>query len=33
MVHSIWPLTANTGLRGLAFAVGMEGAGPFDYTN
>ena len=32
-VHSIWPLTAHTGLRGLAFAVGIEGAGPVDYTS
>jgi oxalate decarboxylase/phosphoglucose isomerase-like protein (cupin superfamily) len=33
VAHSIWPLTANSGLRGLAFAVGIEGAGPVDYTN
>jgi quercetin dioxygenase-like cupin family protein len=33
VVHSIRPLTANSGLRGLAFAVGIEGAGPVDYTN
>jgi quercetin dioxygenase-like cupin family protein len=33
VVHSIWPLTGNTGLRGLAFAVGIEGAGPVDYTS
>ena len=32
-VHSIWPLTANAGLRGLAFAVGIAGAGPVDYTS
>ena len=33
VVHSIWPLTSNSGLRGLAFAVGIEGAGPVDYTS
>ena len=33
VVHSIWPLTANSGLRGLAFAVGIEGAGLVDYTS
>jgi quercetin dioxygenase-like cupin family protein len=33
IVHSIWPLTENSGLRGLAFAVGIEGAGPVDYTS
>src|ERR1017187_10848661 len=33
VVHSIWPLTANSGLRGLAFAVGIEGASPVDYTS
>jgi quercetin dioxygenase-like cupin family protein len=33
VVHSIWPLTANSGLRGLAFAVGIEGANPVDYTS
>ena len=33
IVHSIWPLTANSGLRGLAFAVGIEGVGPVDYTS
>ena len=33
VVHSIWPLTAHSGLRGLAFAVGIEGAGPVDYTS
>jgi mannose-6-phosphate isomerase-like protein (cupin superfamily) len=32
-VHSIWPLTAHTGLRGLAFAIGIEGSGPVDYTS
>jgi len=30
-VHSIWPLTEHTGLRGLAFAI--EGADPVDYTS
>ena len=30
--HSIWPLTENTSLRGLAFAIGMDGTGPVDYT-
>jgi quercetin dioxygenase-like cupin family protein len=33
VVHSIWPLTDNTGLRGLAFAIGIEGAGQVDYTS
>jgi quercetin dioxygenase-like cupin family protein len=33
IVHSIWPLTENSGLRGLAFAVGIEGSGPVDYTS
>ena len=32
-VHSIWPLTAHARLRGLAFAVGIDGAGPVDYTS
>jgi hypothetical protein len=32
-VHSIWPLTAHTGLRGQAFAIGIEGAGTVDYTS
>ena len=31
-VHSIWPLTQHTSLRGFAFAIGMEGNGPVDYT-
>lgn len=32
-MHSIWPLTANSGVRWLAFAVGIEGADPVDYTS
>jgi mannose-6-phosphate isomerase-like protein (cupin superfamily) len=32
-VHSIWPVTPNAALRGLAFAIGMEGSGPVDYTS
>jgi quercetin dioxygenase-like cupin family protein len=32
-VHSIWPLTEHTGLRGLAFAIGIEGSGPVNYTD
>jgi mannose-6-phosphate isomerase-like protein (cupin superfamily) len=32
-VHSIWPLTPHAGLRGLAFAIGIEGTGPVDYTS
>ena len=31
--HSIWPATKNAPLRGLAFAIGMEDAGPVDYTH
>ena len=27
-VHSIWPVTKNSPLRGLAFAIGIEGDGP-----
>jgi mannose-6-phosphate isomerase-like protein (cupin superfamily) len=30
--HSIWPTTDNAPLRGLAFAVGVKGSGPVDYT-
>jgi mannose-6-phosphate isomerase-like protein (cupin superfamily) len=32
-VHSIWPVTEHTSLRGLAFAIGIEGANPVDYTS
>ena len=32
-VHSIWPITKNSSLRGLAFAIGIEGTGPVDYTS
>jgi mannose-6-phosphate isomerase-like protein (cupin superfamily) len=32
-VHSIWPVTPNSSLRGLAFAIGIEGSGPVDYTS
>ena len=32
-VHSIWPVTKNSSLRGLAFAIGIEGTGPVDYTS
>ncbi len=30
--HSIWPVSANAPLRGLAFAIGVRGAGTVDYT-
>ena len=30
--HSIWPATKNAPLHGLAFAIGVKGAGPVDYT-
>ena len=32
-VHSIWPVTKNSSLRGLDFAIGIEGTGPVDYTS
>ena len=32
-VHSIWPVTENASLRRLAFAIGIEGSGPVDYTS
>jgi quercetin dioxygenase-like cupin family protein len=32
-VHSIWPVTENASLRGLAFAIGIEGTDPVDYTS
>ncbi len=32
-VHSIWPSTTNDSLRGIAFAIGIEGAPPVDYTS
>jgi mannose-6-phosphate isomerase-like protein (cupin superfamily) len=32
-VHSIWPVTENAPLRGLAFAIGIEGTDPVDYTS
>src|SRR5580700_9032824 len=31
--HSIWPTTDNAPLRGLAFAIGVAGSGPVDYTS
>ena len=31
--HSIWPATPHAPLRGLAFAVGVPGGGPVDYTH
>jgi len=31
--HSIWPTTAHAPLRGLAFAIGVRGSGPVDYTS
>jgi mannose-6-phosphate isomerase-like protein (cupin superfamily) len=32
-IHSIWPTTTNAPLHGLAFAIGVKGAGPVDYTS
>ena len=32
-VHSIWPKSDNASIRALAFAVGVPGAGPVDYTS
>lgn len=32
-VHSIWPATPNAPLHGLAFAIGVKGTGPVDYTS
>lgn len=31
--HSIWPVSGHAPLRGLAFATGVKGAGPVDYTS
>ena len=31
--HSIWPASDNAPLHGLAFAIGVPGAGPVDYTS
>jgi len=31
--HSIWPTSGHAPLRGLAFAIGVKGAGPVDYTS
>ncbi|HMD46823.1 MAG TPA: cupin domain-containing protein [Acidimicrobiales bacterium] len=31
--HSIWTASEHAPLRGLAFAIGMKGAGPVDYTS
>ncbi len=31
--HSIWPVSANAPLRGMAFALGVPGAGKVDYTS
>ncbi len=31
--HSIWPVSANAPLRGLAFAIGVKDSGPVDYTH
>ena len=31
--HSIWPISPHTSLRGLAFAIGVAGSGPVDYTS
>jgi mannose-6-phosphate isomerase-like protein (cupin superfamily) len=30
--HSIWPVSEHAPLRGLAFAIGIPGAGKVDYT-
>ena len=31
--HSIWPVSPNAPLRGIAFAIGIDGAEPIDYTH
>jgi quercetin dioxygenase-like cupin family protein len=30
--HSIWPASDHAPLHGLAFAIGVKGSGPVDYT-
>ena len=33
ITHSIWPTSKNAPLHGLAFAIGVKGTGPVDYTS